>query len=166
MHMKVIKLLSIAFALLFSSCNAQIEKKEKETSDVRSSNIPKKDIRVNKEFDKNGNLIKYDSTYSYYYSNIKNNSSLADSMFNKFRGQFQAQYPFSDRPFFDNFFFQDTLLKYDFYKKDFFSERFKRDMNNMDKLFLEMDSAKNQFFEQQFLPHKSPPSKPKSSTKK
>ena len=69
--MKKIKLLSFALALLFSSCTAQIEKNEKVTSDTINSNTPKKDIRVNKGFDKNGNLVKYDSTYSYYYSNIK-----------------------------------------------------------------------------------------------
>ncbi|MBA2612102.1 MAG: hypothetical protein H0U95_09030 [Bacteroidetes bacterium] len=164
--MKTIKVLSLALALLFCCCNAQTEEKEKVNSDETNSNVPKKGFKVNKEFDKNGNLIRYDSTYSYYYSNIKNNSNMSDSIFSKFRDQFQNQYPFANKPFFDNFFFQDTLLKYDFYKRDFFSERFKRDMNNMDKLFLEMDSVKNQFFEQQFLPDKSPPSKPKSSAKK
>ena len=105
--MKTIKLISIALILLFSSCSAQTEK-EKETHTAISANTPQKNIRVNKEFDKNGNLIKYDSTYSTYYSNIKNNSALADSMYYKFRNQFQLKYPFSDKPFFNNFFFQSA----------------------------------------------------------
>ncbi len=166
MHMRTIKLLSIALMLLFSSCNAQTKKDEHKTQNEINSNFPKKNIKVNKEFDKNGNLIKYDSTYSYYYSNIKNNATLADSMFNKFKNQFQTQYPFSNTPFFNNFFFQDTLLKYDFYKKDFFLERFKRDMYNMDKLFIEMDSAKNNFFENQFPLNELPTNKQKNTTKK
>ena len=65
--------------------NRGTKKKEQVTLDSISSNAPKENIRVNKEFDKNGNVIKYDSAYSYYYSNIKNNPVVADSIFNKFR---------------------------------------------------------------------------------
>ncbi len=86
-------------------------------------------------------------------------------MFNKFRNQFQIQYPFSNTPFFDDFFFQDTLLKYDFYKKGFFLERFKRDMYNMGKLFIEMDFTKNNFFEKQFPLNELPEKNHRNTTK-
>ncbi len=69
--MRTVKLLNITLMLLFSSCNAQTKKDEPKNQNELNSNLPKKNISVNKEFEKNGNLIKYDSTYSYYYSNIK-----------------------------------------------------------------------------------------------
>ncbi len=43
-------------------------------------NQPKEDIKVNKEYDENGYLIRYDSTYTYYYSNIEGDEIVADSI--------------------------------------------------------------------------------------
>jgi len=62
--------LFVAVSLIFSGCNGQEVKKDKNTSDTTliSGNQPKEDIKVNKEYDKDGNLIRYDSTYTYYYS--------------------------------------------------------------------------------------------------
>jgi len=111
---------------------------------------PKTNIIVNKEYDDKGNLIRYDSTYSSYYSNIETNKHLGDSVFNNFKNYFNQSYVFSNQPYFNNFFFEDSLLKYDFYKRDFFSDRFQNNMDHMDKLFMEMDSLKNSFFYQQF----------------
>lgn len=149
MTMKRISLIVLAFILILSSCNGQSVKEKKETAD---KNLPKTDIKVNKEYDKDGNLIRYDSTYSYFYSNILNDTILGDSIFSNFKNQFNQQYFFSQKPYFNDFFFQDSLLKYDFYKNDFFSNRFKNNMQQMDKLFMEMDSIKNYYFQQQQFP--------------
>jgi hypothetical protein len=144
----------IALSLIFSSCNGQGVNKDKNKNNTDSTfiggNQPKEDVRVNKEYDKNGNLIRYDSTYTYYYSNIDGNKAKADSIFNNFRKMFDIQYPFSKKSYFDDLFFEDSLLHYDFYKKDFFSERFRQNWQRMDRLFLEMDSIKNKFFMEQF----------------
>jgi hypothetical protein len=118
---------------------------------------------VNKEYDKNGNLIRYDSTYSAYYSNILNDSVRGDSIFKNFKSQFNQKYLFSQKPYFNDFFFQDSLLKYDFYKNAFFSNRFKNNMQQMDKLFLEMDSMKNYFFENQLQNPSAKTTVPKKS---
>ena len=40
--------------------------------------------------------------------------------------------------------------KYDFYKNDFFHERFMNNMQQMERLFWEMDSIENKFFMEQF----------------
>ena len=80
--MKRIGFITIACMLCFSSCNGQSGKEKKETAD---KNAPKTDIKVNKEYDKDGNLIRYDSTYSSYYSNILNDTILGDSIFNNFK---------------------------------------------------------------------------------
>lgn len=145
--MKSIGYIVLAFLLSLSSCNGQSVKEKKDTS---VKNTPKTDIKVNKEYDENGNLIRFDSTYSSYYSNILNDTVLSDSIFNNFKSLFNQKYLFSQQPYFNEFFFQDSLLKYDFYKNDFFWSRYKNNMQKMDKLFLEMDSMKNYFFEKQF----------------
>ena len=48
---------------------------------VNKGTNPQTSIKVDKKYDSKGNLIKYDSTYSYYYSNIKDNKNLEDSIF-------------------------------------------------------------------------------------
>jgi len=113
---------------------------------------PNQNIVVNKEYDDNGNLIKYDSTYSYFYSSIKQDSILEDSIFNNFMNHFNQSYTFSNQPFFKNFFFEDSLLMFDFYKKDFFYERFRNNMERLDSLFRDMDIMKNDFFRKQTIP--------------
>lgn len=113
-------------------------------------NQPKEDIKVNKEYDENGNLIRYDSTYTYYYSNIEGDEIVADSIFNNFRNMFENNYSFSTMPYFNDLFFEDSLLKYGFYKNDFFHERFMNNMQQMERLFWEMDSIKNKFSMEQF----------------
>jgi hypothetical protein len=138
---------SLLFALSLNSCNGQ---KKEGTGAPPAENQPKTSIKVDKEYDENGNLIRYDSSYSYYYSNIENDTLLRDSIFDQFRFHFNQKYFFSEEPFFNDLFFQDSLLKFDFYKNDFFSNRFRSNMEHIDRLFNEMDSIKNQFFMDQF----------------
>lgn len=138
----------LAMSLILSGCNGQIKK---DNNGLSADTIqPKTDIRVNKEYDENGNLVRYDSSYSSYYSNIEGNTLLGDSIFNNFKNHFNQRYLFSDESFFDDYFFEDSLLYYDFYKNDFFSNRFRRNMEYMDQLFLEMDSIKNRFYYKHF----------------
>ncbi|MEZ5084626.1 MAG: hypothetical protein R2750_14470 [Bacteroidales bacterium] len=143
-----IGIIALALSFLITGCNGQT-KQETKNRKTDASN-PETNIRVNKEYDENGNLIRYDSSYSYFYSNIENDTTLEDSVFLNFRNYFNNRYRFSNEPFFDNYFFEDSLLHYDFFKHDFFSNRFRRNMEYMDLLFREMDSMKNSFFDRQF----------------
>jgi hypothetical protein len=145
--MKSIGLFAIALSVTLYGCNGQAGKTEE---DITASNIPQTNIKVDKQYDKDGNLLKYDSTYSYYYSNVKSDINLRDSILNNFKNQFNKRYFFSEDPFFNDLFFEDSLLMYDFYKKDFFLNRFRNNMNRMDSLFRDMDSLKNNFFNKQF----------------
>jgi hypothetical protein len=142
--MKKIIFFITVVAIIFNSCNAQKKGNKKNNDNVK--NIPKTNIVVNKEYDDNGDLIKYDSVYTYYYSNIEGNPKLEDSILNKFKSTFNDKYFFSNEPFFDNLFFNDSLLIYDFYKEDFFTKRFYDNMQMMEQLFMQMDSVKNHFF--------------------
>jgi hypothetical protein len=140
--MKRIFIVALTCSLTLISCNAQTKKSEKQAEGIK----PQTSIKVNRQYDKNGNLIKFDSTYSSYYSNVKGDTTLKDSILNKFKKEFNQSYLFSNDPYFNNFFFQDSLLKYDFYKKDFFYNRFRDNMQQMDSLFRDMDKMKNKFF--------------------
>lgn len=149
--MKYIGLSTTLLLFLLSSCSGQPRSEQTESLD---SIAPKTDIVVNRQFDENGNLIRYDSTYTQFYNSIEQDSLLADSILNEFKNRFNLQYPFSDRSYFNDFFFQDSLLQYDFYRKNFFYERFQNNMKRMDSLFQEMDSMKNRFFRNQFPQNK------------
>lgn len=135
----------IALSLTFLGCNGQKVENKKQPE----ANSPQTNINVKKEYDKNGNILSYDSTYSYYYSSIKNDTVKRDSIYELFKNQFNQKYFFSSEPYFHNFFFQDSLLKYDFYKKDFFTNRYRNNMSKMDSLFWNMDIMKNDFFNNQ-----------------
>jgi hypothetical protein len=148
--MKRILSITLASMMILFSCDGQMKSTDKKTKD----NLPQTNIKVNKEYDKNGNIVKYDSTYSSYYSNIKTDSILKDSIFNNFKSAFNHNYFFSNQPYFRNFFFADSLLMYDFYKKDFFYNRFRNNMEHMDSLFREMDIMKNDFFNKQLQQEK------------
>ena len=143
--MRNLVFLSIIFSLFFTSCNGQNDKEVK-----NNSNKPKTDIKVNKEYDEDGNLIRYDSTYSYYYSNIENNKMLEDSIFNQFESFFNEKYVFPQDMLFNDFFDNDSTLNSGFYRKDYFSNQFRKNIEQMNKMFMEMDSVKNHFFMKQF----------------
>jgi hypothetical protein len=143
--MKLTGFLIVVAMLISSGCSGQTNKKN---SSDEVPGKPKTSIRVNKEFDKEGNLIRYDSTYS--YSNSGNNLLTNDSVFDDFKDHFNRSYFFSNEPYFEHFFFDDSLMMRDFYKDDFFIHRFRNNSTAMDSLFLKMDKFKNEFFEKQF----------------
>lgn len=67
------------------------------------SGKPQIKVDVNKEVDENGNIIRYDSTYTYYYSNIDSaiDFSSFDSIFGQqFNNGFNFQF---NSPFFNQF---------------------------------------------------------------
>ena len=142
--MKKWMIFALLLTLSFSSCNGQKDKKG-----TKPDLKPNENVIVNKEYDENGNLIRYDSTYTYFYSNI-DSDKVRDSILKNFKEQFNQQFWFSDEPFFDDFFFNDSLMQRDFYTNDFFTKRFQKDMQKMEQLFREMDSIKNQFYQGQF----------------
>lgn len=133
--------------LMLSACSdgQKINFGKKNKSQADSLINPKTHIKVNKEYDKNGNLIRYDSSYTSISSNIGNEAQ-ADSIFRQFKSEFNQRYPFSTKPYFNDLFFNDSLLFYDFYKKDFFEKRFELNRKNMENMFKEMDSIKNEYY--------------------
>ena len=147
--MKRIQLFTLTFLLILFGCKKPLDGYS--NSDLTNEvDPPREDIVVNKEYDEAGNIIKYDSTYRSFYSNIQNNKILEDSILKDFKSMFEKKYPFSYNPSFNDFFYRDSLMQYDFYKKNFFKDRFNQNKQWTEKLLQEMDSVKDKFFNEQF----------------
>ena len=149
---RITYLVLLAFAI-FTSCEGQTKKKNKSgetiSTHTEEKGNPKVDIKVNKHYDKNGNLVSYDSTYSSYYSSRKGDKILLDSMFKEFKPGFSQQFPLLNDKHFNELFFNDSLLYNDFFHNDFFSKRFELNEAYMTKIMHQMDSVKNAFFKTQ-----------------
>jgi hypothetical protein len=127
-------------------------------SKPNTTSSPKEDIHVNKEFDSNGNLIKFDSVYSYTWSG---DTTLLDSIHPKFSPEhlgglfnFSPGSSFFDNSFFGDFdqlFFdpfskkQDSIMNHLGMKQQFRNFQFRNDttVSNL----MDMDDFLRQFNE-------------------
>jgi len=145
--MKRCILLSIMImGLIISSLAQKPEKK---------SNSPKEDVRVNREYDEQSNLIKFDSVYSYSWSSDTTllKSLSPEDFANTFDQHFDflSDSTFNGKSFFDDFdqFFtqpfgksQDSLLMKEFdLNPEFHNFRF-----NVDSLVLNLKDFDNFFY--------------------
>ncbi len=130
--------------LVLTSCNSQI----KSDTQVKNKDTikPKEKIEVHKEYDKKGNLIRIDSTYTYFYSNIKNDSILEKEIFNNFRLDLNNQFKSFDSIFMKDFFQEPPFRITEFYTDDFFQNNFKYHQKRIETIFKEMDSLKNSYY--------------------
>ncbi|PIP53842.1 MAG: hypothetical protein COS14_02440 [Bacteroidetes bacterium CG02_land_8_20_14_3_00_31_25] len=91
------KLFGVSTFIFFSPC---LQAQTIDSSEQNKNNQPDVHINVNREFDKNGNIIRYDSTYSWSWSS-DGNKVIPDNFFNdSLTGHFT--YPFEDKMFFDD----------------------------------------------------------------
>ncbi len=107
---------------------------------------PKVSINVNRHFDKEGNVIGFDSTYSSYYSNITGDTSSMDSIMHNFDTFFNLNHPSFFNKHFSPLFFNDTSRYPDFFHDDFFRKRYELNDKYMRSMMDRMDSIKNQFY--------------------
>jgi hypothetical protein len=142
-------------SLLTAGCEGQKDKSSKQSSQIAATDStanPKTDVKVNKKYDDKGNLIQYDSSYSYFYSSPgRGRSSISsDSLFGNLKGSLRENYrSLLDRNM-DSIFFNDTLFKYDFLNKDYFSQRFQLNMQQFENMFRQMDSIKSDMFRKKY----------------
>ena len=149
---KTIVIMLLSF--LVGGCNGQKKQNEITTKLIASIDTiakPKVDVRVNKKFDNKGNLVQYDSTYSYFYSSpgFKNSIS-SDSLFNNFKIPLRKDYKGLLDDNMNNIFFNDSLYKYDFYNNDYFSKRFQLNIQRFENMFSKMDSLKMDMFREAY----------------
>ena len=143
-------------ALSFGSCNAQEGKKEpaekKTEQDQAWSNQPKVSWDVKKELDDKGNIIRYDSTYTWSYSNMQGEPITvdADSVMRSFYQHFDRQFPSIWGRDLMNPFWDDTQMQRDFFRNDFFHDRWKNELFDLENMFHRMDSIRNDFFQRSY----------------
>lgn len=126
-------------------------KTKKSEDDTLKSN-PKVDIRVNKEYDDNGNIIRYDSTYSYIYTYPDGSKETlnADSLFKSFQPYFfDRSFEIMRDPFRD-FFDKDTFYEKHFFEQNYFMQQFEREKFRFDEMIKKMDSLRNRFLKQTY----------------
>lgn len=146
-------LVLLVAALLTISCNSQ-ENKNKEESDKKDEVVidsPKGSWKVNKEFDEEGNLIRYDSIYSWSSGDdldelaILDRDSTLKSMQSRFFRNF-SQFDF-DREGFGDLFAEDSLFTKRFFNDDFFDSEFGRDFMDIDKMHERMEAMQKRFLD-------------------
>ncbi|WP_373058594.1 hypothetical protein [Zunongwangia sp. H14] len=145
-------MLSLLF-LSLSSCNAQ-EKKEKEngliTKKEEPKAVPQGNWKVNKEFDENGNLISYDSTYVYSYSTVDGDTIAngnMDPMLQHFQQMFGSRGMDEHSALFESFMNDSLNRTQDFFNNDFFSDEMSRNFQQQVK---QMDSLHQQFLKEHY----------------
>ncbi len=159
--MKTIKIMLASLLFMtFSGCNGQTKKSNEQLlSDKSKLNIlkegaenkPKIDVKVNKQYDDKGRMVKFDSTYTYFYSGPHGSMQIGnDSVFNNFRSFFDKSYPDYINHKNDNVFFNDSLFKYDFFNDNYFQKRFELNEKMFKNMFQQMDSIKREYLNQKY----------------
>jgi hypothetical protein len=111
---------------------------------------PKTEVHVNKKYDEKGNLIRFDSTYSYRYVSPggKSRNIETDTLFRHFKSYYLSNYDTMFNNNFGSIFFSDSLFKYDFMQPDYFSKRFELNRKRFEQMARDMDSIKTQYLRQ------------------
>lgn len=137
------------FILAITGCMGQEKEKDEISKDEKQemAQEPKGQWEVHKEYDDLGNLIKYDSIYSYDYSNTKDDSIKInlDSIIDSFRGYFEDKVPFDWKRDFSYFPKTDSLFMKDFFKEDYFYKNWERHHSDIEDMIKKMDSVRNAF---------------------
>ncbi|TYB74039.1 hypothetical protein [Bizionia myxarmorum] len=137
--------------LLSISCNGQKkdQKTEIKENDDKLVEQPKATWKVDKEFDENGNLIRYDSIYSWSSNGKFDNLSMSDkdSLMQSFKSKFFKNYSGFENEGFSAIFSQDSLFSNRFFNDDFFGSNFGNDFMDIDKLRQEMIARQKKFLE-------------------
>jgi len=137
--------------LLSVSCNSQNNDikitETKERNDEKIVEEPKGTWKVDKEFDENGNLIRYDSIYSWSSYDKYNNLSLSerDSLVQSFKSRFFTNFSRFENQGFEDVFSKDSLFSKHFFNDDFFGSDFGSDFMDIDKIRQQMIARQNFF---------------------
>ena len=154
---------SLLLGLMMASCQAQ-DDRNRSRADLADKNTdssavdkPKISWKVDKKYDENGNVIGYDSIYSYSYNNFKKMpmemdlDSIMGAM--KFFSQDDLSI-FMEEYNLGRTMDMDSLMNGHHLFKDFFEGQGHHNFSDMRKLFQQMDSLQNIMMERfgQFKP--------------
>ena len=141
-----IALLLLVFML---GCEGQEKEKPERTESQVEEEIdqPKGEWKVHREYDEHGNLIRYDSIYSWSYSSRDGDSLTInlDSIMDDFRGYFAEKIPFDWKDDFLYFPEADSLLNKEFFTEDYFFKKWEQHQDQIENMIKKMDSSRNAF---------------------
>ncbi|NNF86292.1 MAG: hypothetical protein HKM26_07035 [Winogradskyella sp.] len=140
-------------AILATSCNAQEANKDKDSitdHTLNKAEVPKGRWKVSKEVDENGNIIRYDSIYSWSsHGNLKDfTTTESDSIFNHMRSMMKQQFSTFSTPMMPGFAHHDSIMKR-FFEDDNFSNSFNSGFPSMDDMMKQMEAMRQRFFNNQ-----------------
>ena len=147
------KIFSVCLSLLLvTGCNAQTEKPKHLSATKDTTDQPKVSWKVNKQYDNKGNVIRYDSTYTWSYSSKsgKNTPVSMDSVMKSFRMQFNTDFPGMFNNSFGSPVWNDSLFYNDFLKPDYFMRKYQHHYFDMEQMMRSMDSMRNNFLRQNY----------------
>ena len=146
---KMKKFIILLLVLVITGCNSQEKKNKQEENKNKDTTIvkPKEKWDVHKEYDEFGNLIRYDSIYSWSYSNVKGDSLQVnlDSIMDSFKKHFLINSPSKWRDDFSYFPKNDSLFMNDFFKDDYFLRNWQSQHSLLEEMIKRMDSSRNAF---------------------
>lgn len=145
-------ILLFMIGLLSVSCKGQKKETKIVEAEENIDNIvekPKGTWKVDKEFDENGNLIRYDSIYSWSSNDkFENLSSIdRDSLMQSFKSRFFTNFLGFENQGFETVFSQDSLFSKHFFTDDFFDSNFGNDFMDIDELTQQMITRQRKFLE-------------------
>ncbi len=145
-------ILLFMIGLLSVSCKGQKKETKIVETEENIDNIvekPKGTWKVDKEFDENGNLIRYDSIYSWSSNDkFENLSSIdRDSLMQSFKSRFFTNFSEFENQGFETVFSQDSLFSKHFFTDDFFDSNFGNDFMDIDELTQQMITRQRKFLE-------------------
>ncbi len=145
--MKKIKSIILSALLLLAgmTAHAQIVNADKQES---HANKPQVHINVKKVYDKNGNIIRYDSTYEWTYSNHSGKSNInLDRLMGQFVPFFRENLPDSLSRVFGNpdFNLNDSAMMLNFFNNVHFFDQWQKEIFDMKHEMQAMDSLRMEF---------------------
>lgn len=144
-------LLLLPTLLLMVSCHGQEQKDQpKKTEDNIAQEQPKGNWEVNREYDEDGNLISYDSIYSWSSSDAAKNMAKMDkdSLLQSFQMHMSKGFsPFDDENF-SSFFADDSLFTKHFFQNDFFESQLGKDFMDLNEMHKRMAEMQKKFMEE------------------
>ncbi|HXS36846.1 MAG TPA: hypothetical protein VN721_09105 [Flavipsychrobacter sp.] len=142
---------AVLMAFCITGCNAQ-EHKDNKVISKQSGSQPVIGSKVTKKYDDKGNVIGYDSTYVWSYSNKSGNMQHVevDSVMKQFQKQFDSSFPSIFNEQFGKTIWDDSLFYKNFIRPDYFMNKWKDQSFDIGRMMQQMDSMRDQFFDKNY----------------
>lgn len=145
--------------LTLTACNGQEKDNnkdlaiEKEANEENNQDLPKGEWQVHKELDDNGNIISYDSIYSWSSSGNYDDITRMniDSLMRSHRAFISKRFSAIKNQDFPYLFNQDSLFSKGFFEEDLFMRQFGEDFPEIDEINKKMERMQQEML-QEFFP--------------